>query len=252
MSYQPPTVDRSESGKSAEGALPSDGGRQRQYREQERRRSGREREERRHGGQERGGGVELQGREFPSRTYLSESARQESIRRLNGCLADTTVLLSQARYAHWNVKGPNFYQFHELFEELADALEDHVDDVGERAASLGGEALGTTYSVAANSGIEPLPRSATDGLEFASLLADRLALHDANLSKDIEATTRVGDVDTADLLNEISRSIGTYVWFLEAHLQGRPTDAPAVGWTPNRELTRGQERAVRSHSTPGQ
>jgi len=159
----------------------------------------------------------LEGREFPTRTYLPEQARRESIRRLNRALADTVVLLTQTRYAHWNVRGPQFYQLHELFEDLAEELEDHTDLIGERITALGGQALGAARMATENSRVQPLPRSTVDGMTLLDLLADRLAVHDANLFRGVEAATHAGDIDTADLLNEISRTVGTYLWFMEAH-----------------------------------
>ena len=34
-------------------------------------------------------------------------------------------------------------------------------------------------------------------------------------------------MDTADLLNEVSRDVGKYIWFLEAHLQSQQRGQPA-------------------------
>ena len=160
--------------------------------------------------------------QFETRSYLSQNVRTASIQRLNRCLADSIVLQSQAKYAHWNVKGLHFFPLHELFDEIAEEFEDHVDEIAERITSLGGEAIGSTYTAASTSNIPPLSTSAVTGVEFIEMLADRIAMHDANLSQDIRAATQSGDVDTADLLNEISREVGEQRWFLEAHLQGQP------------------------------
>jgi len=158
--------------------------------------------------------------QFPTRSYLSQNVRTSSIQRLNRCLADSIVLQSQAKYAHWNVKGLHFFPLHELFDEIAEEFEDHIDEIAERITSLGGQAIGSTYTAASTSNIPPLSTSAVTGVEFIEMLADRIAMHDANLSQDIQAATQSGDVDTADLLNEISREVGEQRWFLEAHLQG--------------------------------
>jgi starvation-inducible DNA-binding protein len=139
---------------------------------------------------------------------------------LNRCLADSVVLHSQAKYAHWNVKGLHFFPLHELFDEIAEELEDHIDEIAERITSLGGQAIGSTYMAASTSNIPPFSTETVTGIEFIEMLADRLATHDANLGQDIQAATQAGDVDTADLLNEISREVGEHRWFLEAHLQG--------------------------------
>ena len=56
---------------------------------------------------------------------------------LNQQLADTFDLYSQAKQAHWNVKGAKFFQLHELFEKLAEELAGYVDLIAERATALG-------------------------------------------------------------------------------------------------------------------
>jgi starvation-inducible DNA-binding protein len=58
-------------------------------------------------------------------------------------------LYSQTKQAHWNVKGEEFYQLHELFDEIAEELVKFMDMVAERATALGGEALGTVRMAAA-------------------------------------------------------------------------------------------------------
>lgn len=167
--------------------------------------------------------------QFQTRSYLSQNVRKTSVQRLNRCLADTVVLHSQVKYAHWNVKGPQFAALHELFDDIAEDLEDQIDDIAERATALGGQALGGTYTAASNATIPPLSTQAVTGMEFIEMLADQLALHDANLSQDIQAAQQAGDVDTVDLLNEISREVAEQLWFLEAHLQGQPAQ---TGTTP--------------------
>src|SRR5690242_19933523 len=46
---------------------------------------------------------------------------------LNALLADAIDLGAQAKQAHWNVKGPNFIALHELFDQVAEHVEDHID-----------------------------------------------------------------------------------------------------------------------------
>jgi DNA-binding ferritin-like protein len=70
-----------------------------------------------------------------------------------GCahLADTFHLYSQTKQAHWNIKGKDFFQLHEMFDELDAELLPHVDTIAERATTLGGTALGTARMAASAS-----------------------------------------------------------------------------------------------------
>lgn len=159
---------------------------------------------------------------FPTRSYLPEQVRRSSIGILNQCLADLTAVTMQFKSAHWNVKGQEFYQLHELFEDMIDEFEEFTDDVAERASALGGRPPGTAREVAQHTTIPALPPQIVEGITLVGELADRLAILDANLYEQLETVTEQNDLDTADLLNEISRAVAKSLWFLEAHLQGAP------------------------------
>lgn len=177
-------------------------------------------------GQQAGG---MQSLLFPTATYLPEQVRVPVIQELNDLLADTTVLMTHAKYAHWNLKGMDFIGLHELFDETAETLEDHVDLIAERATALGGQALGTAGMAVSNCSIPPMQPDAITGIEYVELLAERLAVHDSNLHRAIELANEYGDDDTADMLNEISREVSQQLWFLEAHLQTQPTSSIPAG-----------------------
>src|SRR5262249_4720092 len=78
-----------------------------------------------------------------TRIDLDAEAREQMVALLNRQLADTFDVYSQTKQAHWNVKGLQFFQLHELFDRLAAELLDHVDTIAERSTTLGGTALGT-------------------------------------------------------------------------------------------------------------
>jgi starvation-inducible DNA-binding protein len=50
---------------------------------------------------------------------IGEQARLTLACILNQNLADMIDLFNQTKYAHWNVKGPEFMQLHELFDGVA-------------------------------------------------------------------------------------------------------------------------------------
>lgn len=170
--------------------------------------------------------------EFPTRSHLPESTRRDVIQHLNQLLADTTVLETHVRFAHWNVKGMAFYGLHDLFEEIAEMLEDHVDAIAERITALGGQALGTAEQAVARCDVQQFPTHCITGEEFVATLSDALATHDANLTTAIQTMNELEDVDTADLLNEVSRAVTEALWFLEAHLQTQPIQPGQGGSQP--------------------
>jgi len=137
---------------------------------------------------------------------------------LNQQLADTVDLYTQVKQAHWNVKGPHFIALHELFDKLAEDLEDPVDDMAERITALGGVARGTARIAAQESRLSEFPHGRVSGLDAVALLADRYAALGASTRAAIETASKQGDADTSDLFTGISRGLDKALWFLEAHL----------------------------------
>ncbi|PSR17797.1 DNA starvation/stationary phase protection protein Dps [filamentous cyanobacterium CCP3] len=155
---------------------------------------------------------------YPTRIDMSAEVRSQVCDVLNQTLAATLDLKTQTKQAHWNVKGMNFYQLHELFDELAGELEGYVDMVAERVTALGGTAMGTARIAAAESILPEYPIDAVEGPEHVTALAERFAAYGKHVREAIDTTDDLGDADTADLYTEISRTIDMRLWFLEAHL----------------------------------
>ena len=59
-------------------------------------------------------------RMFETRIDIKAEAREQMVELLNTQLAATFDLYSQNKHAHWNVKGRDFMQLHELFDRLAE------------------------------------------------------------------------------------------------------------------------------------
>lgn len=158
-------------------------------------------------------------RTHETRIDIPEATRSELIDLLNRQLADTLDLYTQTKYAHWNVKGTDFIQLHELFDELAGRLLGFVDTIAERATALGGTALGTARMAVGASTLQEFPEGAIAGMDAVRALADRFAAYAASTRRAMEESDKLGDMDTNDLFTEVSRQTDKDLWFLEAHLQ---------------------------------
>ena len=159
-------------------------------------------------------------RMFETRNDLDAESREKLVALLNARLADTFDLYSQLKQAHWSVRGSDFFQLHELYDTIAEAVLGFVDEIAERATALGGLATGTVRMAAGASSLEEYPLDAIAGKDTVEVVADRLATYGAAVrSAADEAESELGDLDTQDLFIEISRSIDKHLWFVEAHLQ---------------------------------
>jgi hypothetical protein len=58
---------------------------------------------------------------------LPKNIRVKSVAVLNRHLAGAIDLHAQVKQAHWNVRGPTFIAIHELFDKVADAMEEYSD-----------------------------------------------------------------------------------------------------------------------------
>src|SRR5262249_24765597 len=150
---------------------------------------------------------------------LPLKTRERAVALLNARLLDALDLQLQSKQAHWTVKGPEFIALHELFDKVADAAEDAVDLIAERAVQLGGVPVGTARAIASGSTLPPYPVNAVSGKQHVEALSTALAACGARVRKAIDEAGTIGDMDTADLFTEVSREIDKYLWFVEAHGQ---------------------------------
>ena len=158
---------------------------------------------------------------YATKIDIPADTRSKVIALLNQQLADTFDLFSQIKQAHWNVKGMHFIALHELFDKVAENVEEHIDTLAERVTVLGGTAHGTLAAVARSTSLRPYPEDISEGLAHVDALSAALADYGAKVRAGIDAAARLGDADTADLFTGLSRDSDKYLWFLEAHLHAK-------------------------------
>jgi starvation-inducible DNA-binding protein len=157
--------------------------------------------------------------QFDTRIDIDPRSRAQLVELLNARLADSLDLQTQAKFAHWNVKGKDFYQLHLLFDEVAEHAEDTVDLIAERITALGGRAEGTLRQAAANSSLPEYETDAVQGMDHVRFLADRVGLTGNSVREAVDRSMELGDQATADMFTEILRSLDKDLYFLESHIQ---------------------------------
>ena len=68
---------------------------------------------------------------------LHSGSASDLAEKLNELLANYQIFYMNVRGYHWNVKGSNFFELHEKFEEFYTDLLAKVDEVAERILTLG-------------------------------------------------------------------------------------------------------------------
>jgi starvation-inducible DNA-binding protein len=156
--------------------------------------------------------------QFTNHVSLPEDAKNQLVETLNTVLATTSDLRSQVKQAHWNIKGPQFFARHELFDNLAARLNDYADVIAERAATLGGYAMGTARLSAEHSKLPEYDLRAVDGKHHIRTLVDRYSEYNRFIREAVQEAATQGDPATEDLYTEILRGTELDMWFLESHL----------------------------------
>src|SRR5712692_10209549 len=149
----------------------------------------------------------------PTKNDLSEKVRTQVVTLLQERLADCVDLVTQAKQAHWNVKGPSFIALHELFDTVYEHTGEYADLIAERVVQLGGIAEGTARTVAKRSRMQEYPLTIASGKEHVEALSRALAYFGATAREAINRTDEIGDKDTADIFTEISRGVDKDLWF---------------------------------------
>ena len=155
----------------------------------------------------------------PTKNDLPETKRSKVVELLAHRLADVTDLRLQAKQAHWNVKGPSFYELHLLFDKVAEETDEYVDLIAERIVQLGGFAEGTLAVAAKRTSLKEYPLSLVSGREHVDYLSKAIAAAGKQVRAAIDSTSEIGDTGTADVLTEISRGLDKNLWMVESHLQ---------------------------------
>ena len=155
---------------------------------------------------------------YPTKNDLPEAARRTLVLLLNEKLATAQHLALQAKQAHWNVKGPDFFQLHELFDKVYAEAVTWVDDIAERAVQLGGVAEGTLDLIAKRTQLPPYSLELSGGREHVDAVSRALSIFAKAAREAIDAAAKAGDADTSDLFTGISRGADKMLWFVEAHL----------------------------------
>jgi starvation-inducible DNA-binding protein len=176
-----------------------------------------------------------------SKIGILDENRRELVDLLNARLADVIDVQTQAKFAHWNVKGSHFFQLHLLFDTIAEHLEEAADSIAERATALGGRANGTARQVSRNSSIKEYDLRVVRGMDHVRTLLHRLAAL-ANASRDaIKTSDELGDRGTSDLFTDIVRTADKDIYFLESHLHGSALESDWTGVPGLSEVSLGKE-----------
>ncbi len=150
---------------------------------------------------------------------IKDSDRASVVEILNELLSDEFLLYTKTRKFHWNVTGPRFHDLHKFFESLYEELDGIIDDVAERARSLGGPAFGTMAEYSKNARLTESPdeNPSEDGM-LKELLNDHEAVIRTLREDLVKVGEKYGDMGTNDFLTGLMEKHEKTAWFIRAFM----------------------------------
>jgi starvation-inducible DNA-binding protein len=144
----------------------------------------------------------------------------ELVQALKVVLANEYAFSLKTQNFHWNVEGPDFLQYHLLFEKIYDEVYGSVDTIAERIRTLGAYAPGSFTRYLELSEIEdqveiPLPRSMIE-----KLVADSQIVL-ASIVRCYQLAEQSGNHGLSNLMAERQDAHDKHLWMLNATLKQR-------------------------------
>ena len=139
---------------------------------------------------------------------------------LNQVVAESYGLLAQLHLAHWNVEGPHFLPYHQMFQEQYEELFEAIDEIAERIRAIGHYAEGGLKRLASMSTVEEGPTAAK--CSDKDFLASLVVAHETVIGSCLEGRKlagEAGDAETEDLLIGRIKVHQKAVWFLKSSLK---------------------------------
>jgi starvation-inducible DNA-binding protein len=161
-------------------------------------------------------------RMYKTRVALPEDVKAKVVEVMQERLAEALDMYSQAKFAHWNVKGENFYQLHLVFDSVAETIFPQIDQIAERLTQLGGVANGTVRQAAMVSRIPEYNVDLVAGMDHVCALADALGHYCKELREASDKIDEIGDEPTSDFFKQLVVEAEEQLYFLESHLEAGP------------------------------
>lgn len=136
---------------------------------------------------------------------------------LNVQVANWSVLYTKLHRFHWYVKGPQFFELHEKFEELYNEAANAVDEIAERLLTIGGQPAASLKEYLEIATISESNNEKTANDMVAALIADYKKLVE-ELKEIAEAADEQGDDPTNDLAIGLIANLEKHIWMLSAYI----------------------------------
>lgn len=137
---------------------------------------------------------------------------------LKKTLADVFAFYLKTQYYHWNVEGPDFYQYHMLFNTIYDEVQGSVDTLAEQIRTLDEYAPGSLARFKDLSSIEE-DTSIPSNVDMAKrLYAENLKVLQS-LNNSYSLAEQENKLGISNFLQDRIQAHEKHSWFLRASIK---------------------------------
>ena len=139
----------------------------------------------------------------------------EVVSNLNRTLCSYQVFFHKLQNFHWNIVGTDFFDVHEITQELYEKTLKNIDDIAERIRVFGQVPVVKLSEYVSQSIIEESDPDKSAEMMFYALISDIEKLTELFLAIH-ESASKYGDVGTTHMCGEYIKELETYHWQLSA------------------------------------
>lgn len=146
---------------------------------------------------------------------LERKKLNETVQALNILLADYHVYYQNLRNYHWNVKGENFFDLHEKFEELYNDARVKIDEIAERILILRYRPMSNMSDYLERANVEEVKPDYEDRVMVENILENhKILIEDMRIV--LEKADDAKDEGTIDMIGGFLENIEKMSWMLDA------------------------------------
>ncbi|MDT7829881.1 Dps family protein [Pricia sp. S334] len=149
---------------------------------------------------------------------IDQKKAEQLVEHLNNLLADYEIFYQNLRGLHWNIKGKEFFELHEKFEEFYKDAFVKIDEIAERVLTLEGEPL-HTYTDYLKAAEVKEEKNVTDGPQGVEVVIDNFRTLVRKERGILALAADATDEGTVSLMSDYISETEKTLWMLHSYLR---------------------------------
>lgn len=146
---------------------------------------------------------------------LNKDETQNVSKELNTLLSCYHVYYQTLRKFHWHVEGHNFFDMHELFEDMYNDAKVKIDEIAERILTLRFRPIGDMSAYLENSKVQEAKTGLSDEEMIEKILNDHAQIIEC-MRRTLQVADKANDEGTIDLIGGYLADLEKRSWMLDA------------------------------------